>query len=424
MEVYEMEEIFKKLIVEFWESEPVYIKRKIISDEFLISKQSFVILGPRRSGKSYYLYEIRDRLKELKGLKNDDFLYINFEDERLDEIKPTDLQLIIEAYQKLRPNKRPIIFFDEIHRAPKWYLFVRRLADEGYKVFITGSNSELLSPEIGTHLGARYIEIEMYPLSFRDFLRFKGIKIDNEIIYSKRIAKVKKFFDEFLNFGGFPEVAMVDSYESKIKLLRTYHKLIVYKDIVARWNVKNVKIVDLVIKKLREVIGNTVSRNKIYERIHNIIPVSPNTVYEIISHLNVVYYVLPINIYEKSFKKRERTEKFYFVDNGYIKLFEVKEDLGILLENLVFMEFLKKNKKVYYYRGKKECDIIVNNLPVQVCYELNDNNKDREIGGLLEAMRKLKTNKGYILTYNQENNITIKGKEIHIKPTWKFMLDL
>ncbi|MCD6227677.1 ATP-binding protein [Candidatus Micrarchaeota archaeon] len=413
-----MKEVIKKIISEGWDLKLSYIPRNLISSELITSNVPLVLTGPRRAGKSYTMYEIREVLRK----KGKDFVYINFEDERLLQFKTEDFDLILEAYYELREEK-PVLFFDEIHNVNGWERYVRRLADNGYKVVITGSNSKMLSKEIAERLGGRFIEINIYPLSFKEFLKFKGVEFKEEYLYSKQRFKLKKYFDEYLEFGGFPEVSLFSGKMSKEKLLNTYFDLVFYKDLVSRERVENEEVLKLIIKKLRENIGKLITPRRIYSFLkESDMPISPNTVDRYINYLQESFLIISCLPFAKSVSKQIR-KKRYFIDNGYVKLFEIKEDKGLMLENLIFTELIKKGKKVFYHLGQNECDFILgSNEAMQVTYELNKENEDREVKGLLEAMKTYKLKKGYIITNDQEKEIRVNNKKIIIMPAWKWIL--
>lgn len=416
-----MKEILKKLIVEYWEGEPEYIRRNKAPEGLISGKHSLVIVGPRRAGKSYTLHEVRDRLIG-KGADRKSFVYLNFEDERLAEFTREDFDQILEAYHSLAEGK-PVFFLDEIQNVDGWAKFIRRLADSGYKVLATGSNSNMLSREIAEKLGGRFPEIDIYPLDFTEFLRFKGLEFRKEHPYSKKRFAIVKYFDEYLSFGGFPEVALLSDEASKMKVLRSYFNLVFYRDLMADNDLKNEEALRFMIKKLREGIGNVMTPRAIYSSLKKAdIQVGPNTVEKYIDCLEEAFLVMPCPLFAKSVVKQER-KKRYFIDNGYIKLFEVKEDKDLLLENLVFTELIKRGKKVHFHQGKKECDFIVDkSAAIQVTCEVNETDEKRECGGLLEAMEAYDIKDGIILTYDQEKEVVVDNKKIMLMPVWKWLL--
>lgn len=411
----------KKIMAEFWDRRPEYVVRKKVPEELMGSKHSLVIIGPRRAGKSYTIHEIRDMLIS-KGMDGHSFIYINFEDERLAEFKSEHFDLILEAYNEMQDEK-PVIFLDEVQKIDGWEKFIRRLADTDYKIVATGSNSEMLSSEIADRLGGRFPEIEIYPLDFKEFLKFKGMEFKEKHLHTKERFVIKKFFDEYLMYGGFPEVALLAEKASKMKILRSYFNLVFYRDMIARKKIKNETALRYIIKKLRESIGNDITPRAIYASLKKAdIEVGPNTVENYVDYLRQAFLVIPCSMYAKSVLKQEK-KKRYFIDNGYIKIFEVKEDMDILLENLVFIELMKKEKEVYFHQGKRECDFIVEKEEaIQVTYELNEKNIEREVEGLIEAMNAYGIKKGMIITHNQEKEIEKQGRKIRVVPSWLWCL--
>lgn len=425
-----LKDVLKKIILDSQEKSLKYIKRNIIPRATLVSQNCFVLVGPRRAGKSYYLQEIKEELK--KALKKDktDFIYINFEDERLIDLKTNDLDLILEAYKEMF-NKKPILLLDEIQNIKHWEKFARRLADNNYKVFITGSNSKLLSKEIASTLGARYLQVNITPFNFKEFLLANNFDYNTKTIYhSKEIYKLKEHLKNYLEYGGFPEISKNQDIYSKLELLKTYFDLYIYKDLSKRWKIENPEHLVMIIKKIKENIGNETNPNSIYLKLFSIkIPISVKTTYNYVSFLKNVFLISELSIYRKSFTKREAQKKYYFLDNGFLKLFEIDKDIGKKLENLVYTEIIKRKQEVYYWRNKKgnECDFIIkkNNFfnLIQVTSEFNNDSSTREIKGLTETMDYLNCKTGTIITYDQEDILKIKEKEIRIVPIYKWLLE-
>ena len=420
-----MQEILKKIIIEYQNKKIDYLSRNIISNTE-IDSSCYVIIGPRRSGKSYYLFEIKDKLKDKLNKKDTDFIYINFEDERLIDLKTKNLDQILEAYKEIYDNK-PIIFLDEIQNIKHWEKFARRLADNKYLVFITGSNSKMLSKEIGSTLGGRYISINVNTLDFKEFLSLKQFPITKDLFYSDKQNQYKKLITEYIEFGAYPEVV---KNTNKLEILKTYLDLYIYKDISGRWAIENIDYLLLILKKIRGSICTEINPNTIYEdMIKAGIPISVKTTYNYIKYLKDVFLISEIQLYKKSFKNREIKKKYYFYDNGFMKLFELEDDKGKKLQNLVYTELLKNEKEVYYWKNKKnqECDFIIKEKDtiiraIQVTHELNDNSRNREINSLLATLNYFELNQGTIITSNQEEKIKIDNKTINVIPIWKWLI--
>lgn len=423
-----MKNIIKNIITDFHSRPlPEYKERNLKIP--VNSGKIITIIGSRRCGKTYLLYQIIDSL--LRSVKKQDIIYINFEDERLN-LSATDLQLIIDSYYELYPdNNRPLyFFFDEIQNVAKWELFVRRIYDTISKnIFITGSSSKLLSREIATGLRGRAISYELYPLIFDEFIRFKGVNI-NEFYSTRNKAKLKLLFLDFMFQGGFPEVVNYDE-DLRIRTIQSYLDVMIYRDLIERYNIKNHNVLKYLIKKSISNISNRISVNKLINELKSVgFKIAKDNIYQLIDYAQDSYLLFFVNIFSHSFNVRKMNDKkIYCIDNGMANYVTGKfsEDKGRLLENLVFL-FLKASEyELYYYNKKRECDFLVfknNKLvsAIQVCYELNEFNRLREIEGLLEAMDEVNSKKGIILTFNDEESLTFGKKEIRIYPLWKWLL--
>ncbi len=376
-----------------------------------------VLTGLRRSGKSTLL---RQLIK--KHYKDEDFYYINFEDERLFNFPANEFNKLYEALISLF-GKKKTFFLDEIQNVNNFETFVRRLYEEGFKFFITGSSATLLSKELGTKLTGRHVDIIVKPFSFLEFLELKEFKLEKNTIYNiESKIKIKKYFDEYLINGGMPEYLIYNDPE----LLTKVYEDTVLKDIAVRHKINNIVNLRNIYSILISNFANKFSFNSL-KKITDINSV--NTIKKFINYLEETYFAKTINKFDYSLKNQIiNDKKFYIIDNGFIKVLSKKitKDKGWLLENLVFNS-LNKNNNVFYYSDKGECDfLLVKNKTVtnaiQVCYDLNEDNKNREINGLVEALEKFKLNKGLILTNNQDDEIKLKGKNIKVMPVWKWLL--
>ena len=392
--------------------------------------KAIVIVGPRRAGKSYFLYNL--------AKKEDDPIMINFEDALISSIKKDNLNEIVECSKELFGIKKFVFYFDEIQNVIGWENFIISLLNEHYKVYITGSNSRLLSKEIATSLRGKAISYLMLPFSFKEFLKLKKIEFEKDLEYSNRVFEVKKHFNTFMKEGGFPEIVLSDSMELKNKIINSYRDSVLYKDLVDRLNLKNIDLVEVTINYFMNLFGNIFSISKFEEYLKsNKIRYSLEDVYRIIRALEDVFLMGYVKQYFKSHKKREISKsKVYLFDTSYIAfLSKESEDYGRILENLVFIELFRRqkdieNKNISYHisDSNRECDFIIKNRgsleAIQVCYNLNEKNKDREIDGLVDALEKFKLREGIILTFDQQAEIKIKGKIIKVIPVWKWLLGL
>lgn len=372
-----------------------------------------LLTGIRRCGKSTLLKELMEKTSE--------WGYVNFEDERFLNFQATDFELLNEVLMEIYgPIK--IYFFDEIQNIARFETFVRRLQDEGKKVVITGSNASLLSKEFGTRLTGRYKSFEVYPFSFREFLIFKGIKVDPADFYvlDKKILLIK-FFREYLLSGGLPEYLKNKDND----YIKTVYENILYKDVIARYSIKRQKI----IKELVNLLNTNVSLSFTYNSLKKTLGLgNAITVKEYISYFVNSYLFFEMLKFSYSLKAQlNYPRKIYLIDSAFNQICGAvfSENKGRILENLVFLELKRRNKDVYYYTEQKECDFVVKNgmEAIQVCYALNKENEKREIGGLLEAMNAFKLKKGLILTFEQAEEKIVENKNIVVKPVWKWLLE-
>ena len=424
---------FKLIIKEFHESKLPEIKER---DLGLPQKTNKIITlsGPRRAGKTYYFYQIIKKLKEKIDFSR--IIYVDFEDDRLFPLAIKDLDDLMEAYFELYPEnkaKEIYYFFDEIQNIDNWEIFIRRIYDkEKAKIFLTGSSSKLLSREIATSLRGRTLNYQIFPLSFKEFLNFKGVKPDKNSAYSKIRFQIKKLFQEYAIFGGFPEVVL-ESDDLKMAVLKNYYDLIIYRDLVERFAVRNVNFLKSLSKYLLTNVSAPFSINGYHQNLEKPLRPAKETVLEYLSYLQEIELVFLLPIFSYSLKTQQvNPKKNYVVDNGLRNAvcFRFSEDFGRLLKNLVFVELKRRNKEIYYYKQKRECDFVVmNNLKasqaIQVTQELNKNNKEREVGGLIEVMRKYQIERGLVLVQDlkEETKEKINNKEIKFVSLWKWLLE-
>ena len=379
-----------------------------------------VVSGLRRCGKSTLLSQIRQAY--YKGA----VYYFNFEDERLSGMASRDLNDLYELFLELFGESR-VFFFDEIQNIPGWELFVRRMRDRGFKFYITGSNASLLSKEIGTRLTGRYLPMELYPFSFEEFLLFKGHVFEERQLYStKDRAVLKRYFNEYLKKGGLPEFL---KYEDR-DILKALYDDILYRDIVARYEIKEIQTLRDLSLYLLSNAGTPFS----YNRLKQMLGLgSVNTVKSYIEYLENTYLIATVTPFSHSLRKQlAGQKKAYGVDNGLLSFvsFKFSENRGRFLENLVFMELKRRGKEVYYYKTQngREVDFLVKEGRepkelIQVTQGLGKQNvKEREIGALVLAMKELGMRKGLLLTEEDETEIKTNHKVIEVRPIYKWLL--
>ncbi len=393
------------------------VKRDILDEILNWFKDNRVIIltGIRRCGKSTILKQI------IKNKK--DYSYINFEDERFLDFKAQDFEklneILIEIY-----NNPEIYLFDEIQNVDKFETFVRRLQDEGKKVIITGSNASLLSKEFGTRLTGRYKPFEIFPFSFLEYLRFRNIEIEKDWSYKtiKRV-EIKKAFNEYFLLGGFPEYLKTQDKEYIKNVLDN----IIYKDVIARYSIKKQRV----IKELINILTTNISSMFTYNSIKTTLGLSNSiTVKEYISYLANSYLFFEVSKFDFSLRRSlAAPKKIYLIDTAFNQIsgFNFSSNSGRNLENVVFIELKRRKKEVYYFSEKNECDFIIKDAAratqaIQVCYNLNKEDKEREVNGLLQAMNKFKLKEGKIITFDQDEELSVEGKTIQVIPVWKWLL--
>jgi uncharacterized protein len=417
-----MKQIFKKLILDFHKQGlPKFINRNLSIP--LNSGKIITLIGPRRSGKTYISFQIMSSIKDIT-----DILYMSFENEKF-KINADNFQELIDAYFELYPNKENFyLFLDEIQEIDGWEKFVRRIYDTFTKnIFITGSSAKLLSKEIATSLRGRCISYEIYPLSFKEFLKFKNIELDS--ISTRGKANIIKSFNEYIDIGGFPECFFMNN-DLRKRTIKDYMHVMIFRDVIERYSLRNSNAVHAYFKRNISNFAREYSINKFYNELKYMgVKITKDSLYEFNRYFDEAFIILPLfNYYQNSFKNE--INKFYLIDHSFsvVDTFKLSENKGLIIENIVFIELKRREKDVFYYKALIECDFVIKEKEkiveaIQVCYILNKENKDREIKGLLEAMNKHKLKQGLLLTYDDEEEIIIDKKKIIIKPVWLWLLE-
>ena len=384
---------------------------------------NYVLVGIRRAGKSYMLYQHIQHLVA-NGHSIEEMLFINFEDERISDIRKEDLYLILEAYRELFAFQ-PIIFLDEIQNVEGWEHFARRLADEKYRVFITGSNAHMLSREISSTLGGRYLTKEIRPFSFSEYLEYHNIHLPQHWELSPIRADVVRLFSDYFYYGGLSEVFDI---QDKKSWLQSLYQKILYSDIVMRKGVRNERSLRLLIRKL----ADSVMQPTAIKRLQDILQgdgtkITRDTIGSYLDYLHESYLTFGISSFTDSISQRESIKKRYFYDNGILNLFLFLPETK-LLENLVAIKLYNKyGEDLYYYNKNVEVDFCVPNdgLLIQASYRMIDEaTRNREIGALQKLSKFIKPQRCIIVTYDQEEIIQSNDLDVQIEviPAYKFML--
>ena len=401
-----------------------FITRSIHGELALLqkTKQIIVITGIRRSGKSTLLQEIRNNSQEKK-------YYFNFDDDRLTGFALADFEILLEIFIELYGIEKTA-YFDEIQNIPEWERFIRRLHDQGYKIYITGSNATMFSRELGTRLTGRYIKIELYPFSFIEYVHW----LKPELLASKQSTSVQKaelqnLFTSFYENGGFPEFLILKNNA----YLQNLFESILYRDIIVRYGINERSV-----KELSVFLASNISSNITYNSLRKTLGLaSATTVADYCGYLSNSYLCFFVSRFSYSLKEQiHYAKKTYFIDHALAKVigFRSSDDQGKTLENIVFLELKRCGCEIYFHQQKYECDFVLKQgtkivALLQVCLSLqNTETKKRELQGLIEAMESYGLTQGLILTENDkistEQVHNDSGKyTIHIMPIWWWLLN-
>lgn len=397
------------------------VHRNIEMEDFA----NYVLIGVRRAGKSFMLYQqIQDNLK--KGITWDSMLYINFEDERLIGMTAQELNLILEVHGMMSAQ-RPILFLDEIQNIEGWDKFARRLADNKYRIYITGSNAKMLSSDVATTLGGRYITKHILPYSFSEYLSANNIPYDDmNIATTSGRADVQRYFAEYFRFGGFPEGAQL---ASKRDYLNSVYQKIYIGDIATRNKIDNLFSLRILFRKMAESVKQPTS----FTRLSNIIAstgakLGKATIINYIEYSKDAFLIYPIKNIADNLTNRETNPKYYFVDNGIISILALDIDTS-LLENMVAMELIRRygiDERVFFYNRNIKVDFYIPDaaLAIQVSYNPHktDETWQRESTALIKFTKVLDCQRLLILSYDTEETVEVNGKTIEVMPVWKWLI--
>ena len=425
----------KDLIVYWKEFEtPEYMEREFNSS-YVETDKVLTVTGSRRAGKTYLCFQMIDEL----DVPEDNILYLNFEDERLQPIKGDELTKLLETYRELytpEDDEKLYLFLDEIHTIPGWEKWVRRISEreKDIKLVITGSSSELLPEEVSTELRGRPLNKTVYPFNFTEFLQMKGVEYElDKLPHSDRKPEVKKAFNEYLKYGGFPEVVKEDDEQLKQEILQEYYSTIFRRDIVERFSVENIEglkdFYKLRIDNFASKMTYSQSKNNLKSLGHDM---SKNTVKKYLSYAKNSFLLFELEKYTPKTKNRmQYPRKIYPIDTGLVNSvrFNFSENRGQALETLVFLQLKRQeNGEIFYYEEDGECDFIVQEKTkikkaIQVTESLSQNNREREVKGIIEALNNFNLEKGLILTEDSYDTIKEDGKTIEAKPVWHWLLE-
>lgn len=388
----------------------------------LVDGLNYVFVGLRHAGKSYLVFQRIAQLIE-QGHKKEEILYFNFEDDRIDSLDVKDLDLIKTCYEEMY-DSRPIFFLDEIQLVDRWEKFARRLADQKYQVYITGSNAKMLSSEIATTLGGRYMIHEVYPYSFQEYLNANGIDIHEKnaiFAFGKQIVKLA---NTYFQHGGLPET--VGMKEPRSWMSNLFSKIF-FGDLVARYRIRNDYALRVMIRKMAESVKQPLSYNRIASIVSNTgKKLSTDAAIDYVEYMTETWFILPYeNLYGK-LQDKESNRKYYFTDNGLLHLFLIDANTS-LLENIVAVTLRRKYGDGSYFWNSKnaEVDFVVpeEGLAVQVSYSMADADTfKRETDGLLKLHSVQPINKMIVVTMEEESIVEKDGYHIELVSLWKWLL--
>ncbi len=419
--------IIKRLIVEYQQNAKT--KHLLQRNHYFDEHSNYVLVGIRRAGKSYLLFQdIQQRIKS-KTFSGDGFIYLNFEDERLSNIQAQELGLVLDCYNELYPEKQPWVYLDEIQLVEGWEKFARRIADQGYRVMITGSNAKMLSNEIATTLGGRFIPHEVFPFTFREFLEYNKISLPDNWQYDReKSAVVRKKFDTYFSYGGFAENFKRDD---KREWLNALYQKILLGDIIARNSVRTPRVFRLLARKIAESIEQPMSQTRL---LHTIKSTGENislpVLKDYLDYMQDAFLTFAIPNLASSLTERATTVKRYFADNGLLNVFFTSED-GKLLENIVAITLYQKyysieECQVFYYNKNFEVDFCVPKAKLAVQVTLRMDNAatfEREVSALDKFISINPQYKGIVVTLDEEQTVkSNSGFDIEVVPIWKWVL--
>lgn len=414
----------KKIIIdqkEMYLSNPVICRNYRLDDTI-----NYCFVGIRRTGKSYMIYQ---QIKNLidNGVPMDQIIYINFEDERLLEMKADDLNVILEiGLEVAGTGNRPYLFLDEIQNIEGWEKFVRRIADMKYRINITGSNSKMLSSEIASTLGGRFMVVKIFPFDFREYLSAQGRTKDyTGMIGTADKADVINLYSQYVKYGAFPELVTI---RNKREYLNNIYQTIYLGDIITRNKITNDFAVRLILKKIAESVMKPLS----YSRLTNILKsagaaIGKQTVINYVGYMTEAYMLFTVQNYGAKLVEKETFPKYYFMDTGLLGLLLMDSDTA-RLENLVAIELIRRygDENVFYFENTVEIDFYVPeaDLAIQVSYSVLDNmdTRERELGAFARLRNFIPEAKCLIISNSEEAELENDGIKVNVVPIWKWLL--
>ena len=412
--------VLKRIIIEYQNvASEISLK---VRDFSFSTKGNDVLVGLRRSGKSYMMFQkIQQLINE--GHKKEEILYINFEDDRLLGFDTQDFEVLKQSYEELFPYE-PIFFLDEIQNVPNWEKFARRLVDQKYKVYITGSNAKMLSGEIATTLGGRFFMHNIYPYSFKEYLNASNIAIPDNLDYQNN-SEIIRTFAQYFTFGGMPELHDVPPIEKRLWLSSLYNKIF-FGDLISRYSIRN----DMALKVLVRKLADSVKQPTSFNRMANVVSstgqkIKTDTVIEYLKYLEETWLIFSIENISSKLNDKVSNKKYYFIDNGILNLFLTDGNTS-LFENMLAIHLRHHyTHELFYYLKDVEVDFYLydSQIAIQACYNMSDiSTRNREVGDLIKFAKAFPCKKLYIVTNDEEYEMEESGFKISVVPLWKFLI--
>jgi len=415
-------------VLEYWnfwnQDRRTGVYRKDYADELYRQgklKEASIVAGVRRAGKSTILLQVLRKLID-SGTPRENILYVNFEEPTFIPYLTVEFLLRIhDLYlERFNPRGRTYVVLDEVQLVPGWERFVRGLydRDKDIKFYITGSSSKLLSKEYGTSLTGRIVSNEVFPLSFQEFLAFKEKEEMIERSRGKGSPALRNLFNQYTRFGGFPQVVLTEEEKDKMQILKDYYTAVIEKDIIQRYQVRD-------IKKLKEfclnLYANVATHFSGYQAEKRQ-KISQPTANKFLEYAREVFLVQTTDYFSYSFTKQKANPyKVYAIDPGLYNAvsFRFSENIGRIFENVVYLALRKKGEEIFYWKRKGEVDFLIRkgtriDRLINVCWELNKKNEKREFSGLYEAMKQFNVSNAQIIVSGYDDQVDIKGKKIVI----------
>lgn len=419
--MYMNRDVLKQIIID---QKEMYLGNPLISRDYDLEENvNYCFVGIRRTGKSYMMYQQIHNLMN-DGISSSQIVYVNFEDERLLEISVDDLNTILELGIEFSGSKgKPYLFLDEIQNVDGWEKFVRRVADMKYRINITGSNSKMLSKEIASTLGGRFMIVNVFPYSFKEYLsanHIENVRLDQ--IGTKKRADIVSQYEQYVTYGAFPELVDI---KNKRPFLNNIYQTVYLQDIITRNKITNDFAVRLILKKIAESVTKALSFNRLTNIVKSAgISIGKQTVINYVGHMLDSYLIFSL----QNYASKKTSPKYYFMDTGLLGLM-LLDCKTAQLENLVAVELIRRYgfENVYFFENNIEVDFYVlsENLAIQVSMQVLEDvdTLERETKAFVKLNQFIPDTKCLLVTNSEETKLNCDGIKIDVVPAWKWLLD-